>query len=139
MKSKLTDAAYINLMTFKRDGHGVATPVWFATIGERLYVFTDGTSFKVKRLRANARSRVAVCNAWGTVDGRWHEAEARVVDDAATIESAYTALRRKYGWQMWLVDLTSRLAGRIERRVIVEIALGKSDFRPPRPLQNAKC
>ncbi len=123
MKTRLTDATYINLMTFKRDGHGVGTPVWFAAIGERLYVFTDGTSFKVKRLKASARARIAECNAWGAVEGRWHDAEARLVEDAATIDAAYAALRRKYGWQMWLVDLTSQLAGRIERRVILEITL----------------
>ncbi|MFQ5353199.1 MAG: hypothetical protein ACE5D3_09040 [Candidatus Binatia bacterium] len=48
---------YLNLVTFKRDGSGVETPVWFANIGGLLYVFTAGDAYKVKRLRGDARIR----------------------------------------------------------------------------------
>jgi hypothetical protein len=49
------------------------------------------------------------------------------VDDPDTEARAYTALRAKYGWQMWVVDLFSRLAGRIEGRAILEIAPAGGD------------
>ena len=39
------------------------------------------------------------------------------------IERAHAALRAKYGWQMWLGDLFSRLAGRIARRAWIEIEI----------------
>ena len=42
---------YLNLETFKKDGNGVKTPVWFATVGASVYVFTDGTSFKGAHVR----------------------------------------------------------------------------------------
>jgi len=114
---------YISLVTFRRDGSPVATPVWYAEIGERLYVFTDGTSYKVARLRRNERVRVAPCGAAGAVSGPWHDGSGRVASDAAVEARAYRALHAKYGWQMRLVDLGSRLAGRIGRRAILELEL----------------
>jgi uncharacterized protein len=61
---KLSKEAYISLATFRRNGEAVQTPVWFAILGGNLYVVTDGTSAKVKRIRATKRVRVAPCNAW---------------------------------------------------------------------------
>jgi hypothetical protein len=45
------------------------------------------------------------------------------VTDSRVIERAQAALRAKYGWQMWLLDLFSRVTGRIRRRAWIEIAL----------------
>lgn len=115
--------SYINLATFRRNGAEVRTPVWFAAIGAKLYVFTDGTSAKVKRIRATGRIRIAACDVRGKVHGSWIEGRGRVVDEAPLVEAAYTALRAKYGWQMSLVDLVSWLGGRIGRRAILELDL----------------
>jgi PPOX class probable F420-dependent enzyme len=110
---------YINVETFKRDGNGVKTPVWFAIFDERVYVFTDGTSFKVKRLGRNPRAKIAACDARGNVHGPWHDATGYIVSDAGEDKRAYEALRAKYGWQMKLLDLGSRIAGRISRRKVL--------------------
>jgi PPOX class probable F420-dependent enzyme len=115
---------YISLETFRRSGKGVETPVWFATLDGQLYVVTDGTSAKVKRLRATKRIRVAPCNVRGTVTGDWIEGSGRVVKDAALIERAHAALVEKYGWQMWMLDSFSWLFGRIGRRAYLELDLG---------------
>jgi hypothetical protein len=45
----------------------------------------------------------------------------RIVTEPSTIERAHAALRAKYGWQMRLLDLFSRLTGRIRRRAWIEI------------------
>lgn len=124
MAADLSGESYINLVTYRRDGRGVPTPVWFAPIDDRLYVFTDGTSAKVKRIRATKRVRVAACDVRGKVTGEWIDGRARVVADEKLVERAYAALYGKYGWQMRLVDLVSRVAGRISRRAILEIELG---------------
>jgi PPOX class probable F420-dependent enzyme len=113
--------SYISLATFRRDGRAVATPVWFARSGERLYVFSERAAGKVKRLRNSARARVAACNVRGRVHGDWLDARARVVADADTERRAYAALHAKYGWQMKVVDFFSTLAGRIRARAILEI------------------
>ncbi len=114
---------YISLETFRRNGTGVRTPVWFAELDGKLYVFTDGTSYKVKRLRRDVRVRVARCGVSGTVRGPWHTGSGRVVREPVLIERAYEALRAKYGWQMKTIDFASRLAGRIGRREILELTL----------------
>ena len=114
---------YISLVTFRRNGAGVATPVWFAFASGRLWVFTEARSGKVKRLRRDPRVRLAACDVRGRVHGSWGEARARVADRAEE-PAAYAALRTKYGWQMRLLDLFSRLAGRIQGRAVLAIEPG---------------
>jgi hypothetical protein len=114
---------YLSLATFRRDGREVRTPVWFASVDERLYVVTAGNSGKVKRLRRSSRARLAPCDARGGVRGPWQDAAARVIDDPRVTERAGAALRAKYGWQVQLLDLMSRLTGRIRRRAWIEVSL----------------
>jgi PPOX class probable F420-dependent enzyme len=119
----LRNQKYLNLATFRKTGRAVSTPVWFAESQGKLYVFTAGDSGKVKRLRNSSRARVAPCDYRGRLLGDWSDAEARIVEDQETIAQAYAALRKKYGFQMWITDLFSRLAGRMGRRAILEIEL----------------
>ena len=112
---------YLSLATFRVGGAEVRTPVWFAAVDGKLYVFTTGESGKVKRLRRSSRARVAPCDARGHVLGPWRDAEARLIDSEAVIARAQAALRAKYGWQKRLLDLFSRLWGRVRRRAWIEI------------------
>ncbi len=121
--SQLDDAPYISLGTFRRSGVRVDTPIWAAPGGGKLYAFTEADSGKVKRLRNSTRAQVARCGARGKLLGDWADARAQVVEDAATIETAYRALHEKYGWQMKLTDLVSRLTGRYGKRAILEIEI----------------
>jgi len=113
----------MSLATFRRNGKAVETPVWFALGGGRLYVFSEARAGKVKRLRNDPRIRVAPCSMRGAVNGSWLAGRGRRVEDPAAVAAAYRALRRKYGWQMRLTDLLSRLAGRYEGRAILELEL----------------
>ncbi len=112
---------YLTLATFRRTGAEVRTPVWFAAVAGKIYVFTAGESGKVKRLRGSSRARVAPSDMRGRVHGEWWDVAARIVTEPGVIERAHAALRAKYGWQMWLGDLFSRLTGRIRRRAWIEI------------------
>jgi PPOX class probable F420-dependent enzyme len=56
---------YLSLTTFRRDGTGVATPVWFVTEAGRILVDTDADSHKVRRIRRNPSVTVAECTASG--------------------------------------------------------------------------
>ncbi len=123
---RLEDARYVSLATFRKSGARVATPVWAAEDGGKLYVFSEGKAGKVKRLRNSARAQVARCDVRGRLRGDWVDARARIVDSPETIERAYAALRRKYGWQMRLADFFSRLTGRIENRALLELTLGET-------------
>ena len=116
-------ARYMSLATYRLNGAEVATPVWFAAADGRLYVFTAEQSGKVKRLRHSQRARVAPSDARGRVRGEWREATARILTDPREIERAHAALQAKYGWQMRLTNLLSRITGRINHRAWLEIQL----------------
>lgn len=114
---------YLSLATFRRDGTEVRTPVWFAEVDGLLYAFSAGDAGKVKRLRGSSRARVAACDVRGRLEGGWQEATARVVTDERVIQGVRAAFDAKYGWRLRLLDLASRLSGRINRRAWLEIAL----------------
>jgi hypothetical protein len=120
---RLGRESYINIESYRRDGTGVKTPVWCTELDGKLVVVTDGTSYKVKRIRRNPKVRVAPCNARGGLRGEWVDGECRVIDDAEHARRAHAALRAKYGFQFWLLDLGSTLAGRIKRRAYLEISV----------------
>jgi PPOX class probable F420-dependent enzyme len=121
--ARLDRESYINLATFRRDGRAVETPVWFAVREGKLYVFSEAKAGKVKRLRNFSRIRVAPCGVRGALKGEWVEGNGRRVDDEVLVEAAYEALIRKYGWQMRLANFFSRLAGRFDKRAILELEL----------------
>ena len=118
---------YVSLATYRRNGKEVRTPVWIAQSNKHYYVFSEGTSWKVKRIRANGKVRLAACNSRGDVNSEWLEAQARVVEHGDSVGHAYTALRDKYGWQMKIVDAISKMTGKYAKRAIIELqVLGAS-------------
>jgi PPOX class probable F420-dependent enzyme len=117
----LDQERYISLETLRKDGTGVKTPVWAAALDGRLVIVTDGTSFKVKRLRNNPKVKVAACDARGTVKGAWYDGQGRVIEDPAHQARAIAALRRKYGWQIRVLDFFSWISRRIKRRAFLEL------------------
>src|ERR1035441_6602130 len=87
---QFAQAKYLNLETFRKTGVGVRTPVWFAADpGSRslttFYVYTLPDSGKVKRIRNNAKVRIAPCTMRGDLRGAWVDARARLCtgDEAA--------------------------------------------------------
>ena len=119
----LGDESYVNLVSFRRNGVEVRTPVWIAPDGERLVVYTNATSGKAKRIRNGGRVRLAPCGAGGALKGDWVEGRARMLDDPAERDRALDAVVRKYGWQMRLALFSSRLTGRHADRAAIEIVL----------------
>ena len=71
---------YISIESFKKNGDGVKTPVWFVLHDGVFYVYTEADSWKVKRIRNNPRVRVAACTVRGTVKGPWLDATASIID-----------------------------------------------------------
>ena len=122
-QDEIDKAAYISLATFRRSGDAVRTPVWAAPSDTALYVFSAGNAGKVKRLKNSNRAEVAVCDVRGKVLGEWYPATARLATEPAEIDKALAALRRKYGWQMWLADVGSRLTGKFDKRAYIRVEL----------------
>ena len=122
----LARSRYVNLETFRKNGTGVQTPVWTAPDRDELVVFTNGDSYKVKRLRRNTKVRVAECGVRGGLKGPWHDGTARIVEDEAGRQSALRALRKKYGWQMMLADWGGALRGSKKNWVLIAIRVGET-------------
>jgi uncharacterized protein len=118
---QLANAEYFSLTTFRKNGNVVETPVWFAPVADTFYVFSAGDAGKVKRLRASARARVAVCDLRGKLLGEWFEATARLVTDPDEIKRAYASLHRKYGLRMAIGDFFAKLTGRYQRRQMIAV------------------
>ena len=130
-ESEIGKAPYVSLATFRRSGDAVRTPVWMAASGGAHYVFSAGNAGKVKRLRNSDQAEVAVCDVRGKVLGSFYPASARLLTEAAEISEALDALRRKYGVQMWLADLGSRLTGKYHRRAYIRVEiLAQSPAKP---------
>ncbi len=119
----LAKSQYVNLETFRKNGTGVQTPVWAAADGTEIVIFTNGDSYKVKRLRRNSAIRIAECGVRGALKGPWHEGTARLVEDEAGKASALRALRKKYGWQMVLVDWGGRIRGSKKNWAVIAVRL----------------
>ncbi len=88
---------YCTLVSYRRDGEPVATPVWFGLQAGTVYVRTDATAAKVRRIRADPRVRVAPANARGRPLGPAAEGRARVLSDPAEEARAEEALQANYG------------------------------------------
>ncbi len=108
----LDDERYMSLVTFRRSGEEVATPVWFAEANGGLYVGTFPETGKLKRIRANPAVKVAPCNFRGLVTGPYEEATAEVIGDS---EEARRALAEKYTWQWRLFGRQISVFLRIHR------------------------
>jgi PPOX class probable F420-dependent enzyme len=125
MDLTLDDVRYFNLATFRKNGAMVQTPVWFAPGSQPgvYFVFSAGDAGKVKRLRRSDEARVAPCDVRGKLLGDWQPARGELLAEHAHTAQALAALRRHYGWQMWVTDLLSRLTGRFHKRAYIRVTL----------------
>jgi uncharacterized protein len=94
------------LVTFRRDGTPVPTPVWAAEAGGRFYVRTERTAGKVKRLRNDPRLLVAPCTVRGRPLGAPLEAIGRMLSEddepfaERTLATRYGLGRAIFEWAM---------------------------------------
>jgi len=94
---------YISLTTFRKNGVGVATPVWFGEEDGKLYVMTISDMGKVKRIRNNPQVKVAPSTIWGKVTGAEFAATARLLPPEEHARARQT-INRKY----WAARLSAR-------------------------------
>ena len=102
--AQFSNRKYLNLVTYRRSGAAVSTPMWFVEEDGVLYVRTPAKSGKVKRLRNNPRVRVVPSDGRGNPKGAWVDGRARIVDGAQA-ERANRLVHRKYGWRKKLIEL----------------------------------
>jgi len=91
---------YISLTTFRKNGVGVPTPVWFGEENGKLYVMTRSDMGKTKRIRNTPQVRVAPCTITGKVTGPEFSAMARILPPEEQARARQT-INRKY----WMARL----------------------------------
>jgi PPOX class probable F420-dependent enzyme len=118
----LKGETYISLTTFRKNGEGVATPVWFVEVGNTLGLYTGPSSGKVKRLRHTARVTLAPCTFRGEATGPTIIASAHLVTDEAEIQQIAAALQKKYGFQYWFLHTLPKVTGIFRRKPKIGMA-----------------
>jgi uncharacterized protein len=119
------DHKYLNLETFRKNGQGIKTPVWFAaepaagldSSEARLYVYTIGVSGKAKRIRNNPQVNIAPCDMKGKLLGEWVPARAQIVA-GSDAEHGMQLLNKKYVPWKQLLDFFASFRRR-ERIVFI--------------------
>jgi len=91
---------YVSLVTFRKNGVPVYTPLWFAEQDGKLYVQTRNDSGKYKRIRNNPQVKVAPCTMRGKITGPQFAATVHVLP-VEHWGKAKEALNGKY----WLARL----------------------------------
>ena len=106
---------YLSLTSFRRDGTGVATPVWFVEASGRLLVETDASSYKIRRIRRDPRVTIAPCTASGRLRGTPVPAWAELLPDAE-VARVDRLMGGKYRVDLLLVKPIRNLQAALHRR-----------------------
>lgn len=115
----LTGHNYMSLTTFRKTGEAVPTPVWFAEQDGKVYMLTEMTVGKTKRIRNNPQVEVSPCDMRGKILGEKTLGVARLLNDEEG-RKANQLLTQKYGLQKRLIDFGAFLTRR--PYVFVEIS-----------------
>lgn len=107
---------FLSVTSFKRDGTGVATPLWSVSDGSRLFAFTDLRSAKVRRIRRNPVVLIASCRPDGKLRMEPVPAHAEVLTAAPELERVRELLTTRYKISYRLVMLVYRIGRRIRRK-----------------------
>jgi PPOX class probable F420-dependent enzyme len=112
----LAGARYVELTTFRRNGRGVPTPVWFAPSVDDPTLFaviTVDDTGKTKRLAHTRRVHLRACDIRGRVEtgAPTFAGTATVVRDAAGVGSVRRAVVRKYGVPARFSDAVEKVTG----------------------------
>jgi PPOX class probable F420-dependent enzyme len=111
---------YLSIESFRQNGEGVRTPVWFAEGDGLFYVYTLADSYKIRRIRNNPRIRIAPCDARGKVKGGWVDATARILDETGD-RRTHELLNRKYGLLKRVLDVLAKLRGNRRASIAIRI------------------
>lgn len=105
---------YALLITYRRDGRGVPSPVWFGRDERgRVYFDTEESAGKVKRIRNNPEVRLSPCDLRGKPLGPPAVGAARVLGPAEA-EYAERVIAANYGLGRRLyTGVSTRLPGSI--------------------------
>ncbi|MGI9048311.1 MAG: PPOX class F420-dependent oxidoreductase [Rubrobacteraceae bacterium] len=101
---------YLNLETYRKNGEGMRTPLWFVEKGDVFYAQTTSGTGKVKRVRRQPNVRLVPCDRRGGPEGEWVAGEAWIVRGAEKERHIDRMLNQKYGVARRLIGTAQRLS-----------------------------
>ena len=84
------------VVTYRRSGEAVPTPVWFGIAEDKIYFRSEERVGKIKRIRGNSRVLVSPCDSRGKPRGEGVEAQARLLPKEEE-EHAEQAIQSNFG------------------------------------------
>ena len=117
--NQLQKRQYLNIETFRKNGEGVKTPVWFAQDGDTVHVWTQAASGKVKRIRRNGCVRIVPSTMSGAPLGDWISAQAQADDTPEAIQALKKLMTRKYGLLFRIFDFLNRKSKAVDLKIAV--------------------
>ena len=109
MEEQFQNQKYINIETFRKNGQGVKTPVWFAKNGEFFYVWTEADSGKAKRIRRDGAVKIVPATASGKPLGKWVAAQATADASPDSLGHITKLMQKKYGLSFYAFGLMGKL------------------------------
>ena len=103
MPQELDSAKYVSFTSYKKDGTPVSLPVWVVPFDGGYAFTTDSNSYKIKRIKNDARATLRVCDIRGRVsDGTTEFPGAAVVLGADDVARVTELVKKKYriGWAL---------------------------------------
>jgi uncharacterized protein len=113
----------ISLETYRKNGEPVRTPVWFLEENGILYVHTDDSTGKVKRIRRNPKVRVAPSHFRGKPKAEYIDARAELETSPETVRKFHSQIYKKYGLQGTVTKFLQRFSRSKANDVIITIHL----------------
>ena len=113
---------FLTIETFRKNGQGVKTPVWFAQEGETLRVWTESGSGKAKRIRRDGRVRIAPSSGSGQPLGAWGDAHAVADASPEAVAHVVQLFKKKYGLMFSVFGLLGKMRSATYTTLTVRIS-----------------
>lgn len=123
MSDQFSGRRYINLESYRKNGEPKQTPVQSLEHDGLIYVRTDPTTWKVKRIRGNPSVRVVPSDRNGKPVGTWVDGEARMLEGEEK-DRMLQVFRKEYGAIGYsMVGLVARMRGERQMTAVISIKL----------------
>ena len=106
------DQKYICLETFKKNGQGVKTPVWFVIRDGIIYITTMDYTWKVKRLKNTKSVRITPSSFKGKPKREWVNGQAFFGNDSE-LKLTMSLRNKKYGMLARMIGLFASKKGKV--------------------------
>lgn len=95
----------ISLVTYRKSGKEIATPVWVIPYNNGGIIRTSSNSGKVKRIKNNSKCTIAPCTMTGKVTGNKIEAKAEISETLGVNNKSLKEINKKIREKYKLLDL----------------------------------